>query len=45
MITTELVIARHAQAACNTFGIVGGERGCTGITALGGRQAANSLAG
>lgn len=38
MIITELVIGRHGQAACNTGGVVGGERGCTGLTALGGRQ-------
>jgi broad specificity phosphatase PhoE len=35
MITTEVVIARHGQAVCNTLGIVGGEQGCTGLTDLG----------
>ncbi|MDT5024194.1 MAG: 2,3-bisphosphoglycerate-dependent phosphoglycerate mutase [Micromonosporaceae bacterium] len=39
MITTELVIARHGQAVCNMLGIVGGERGCTGLTDLGQHQA------
>lgn len=38
-ITTELVIARHGEARCNVFGIVGGERGCTGLTERGHRQA------
>ncbi|MGW4463006.1 histidine phosphatase family protein [Micromonospora sp. NPDC004704] len=35
---TELVIARHGEAACNAAGIVGGERGCTGLTDLGRSQ-------
>jgi len=38
-ITTELVLARHGEAICNTEGIVGGETGCTGLTALGHDQA------
>jgi SAM-dependent methyltransferase len=38
-ITTELVIARHGEAHCNVLGVVGGERGCTGLTDLGHRQA------
>lgn len=38
-ITTELVIARHGEAVCNTTGIVGGDRGCTGLTHRGRRQA------
>jgi probable phosphoglycerate mutase len=38
-ITTELVIARHGEAVCNTTGIVGGNRGCTGLTNRGGQQA------
>jgi probable phosphoglycerate mutase len=38
-ITTELVIARHGEAHCNVLGVVGGERGCTGLTDLGYRQA------
>lgn len=37
-ITTELVLTRHGQAVCNTLGIVGGERGCTGLTPLGRTQ-------
>ncbi|MFG3643561.1 histidine phosphatase family protein [Micromonospora sp. NPDC047762] len=37
--TTELVIARHGEAACNVAGIVGGKRGCTGLTDLGRKQA------
>jgi probable phosphoglycerate mutase len=37
-ITTELVIARHGEAQCNVLGIVGGERGCTGLTDNGQRQ-------
>ncbi|MFY1668757.1 histidine phosphatase family protein [Plantactinospora sp. WMMB334] len=36
--TTELVIARHGEAACNVTGIVGGERGCTGLTDQGRHQ-------
>jgi probable phosphoglycerate mutase len=42
-VTTELVLARHGEAVCNTAGIVGGERGCTGLTHQG-RQQANLLA-
>lgn len=38
-ITTELVLARHGEARCNVAGIVGGDRGCTGLTPLGRRQA------
>lgn len=37
-ITTELVIARHGEAVCNTLGIVGGDRGCTGLTDTGRHQ-------
>lgn len=33
--TTELVVARHGEAACNVAGIVGGNRSCTGLTDLG----------
>ncbi|WP_040714206.1 histidine phosphatase family protein [Nocardia takedensis] len=32
---SELLIARHGEAECNIHGIVGGERGCTGLTARG----------
>lgn len=39
-ITTELVLTRHGQAVCNTLGIIGGERGCTGLTPLGRDQVA-----
>jgi probable phosphoglycerate mutase len=39
-ITTELVIARHGEAVCNTTGIVGGDKGCTGLSQRGRRQAA-----
>ncbi|PPJ36406.1 histidine phosphatase family protein [Nocardia nova] len=37
---TELLLARHGEAVCNVEGIVGGERGCTGLTDRGRRQAA-----
>lgn len=37
-VTAELLLARHGQAACNAAGIVGGERGCTGLTPLGRQQ-------
>jgi probable phosphoglycerate mutase len=37
-ITTELVLARHGEANCNTTGIVGGERGCTGLSPTGRTQ-------
>jgi probable phosphoglycerate mutase len=36
--TTELVIARHGEAACNVAGTVGGENGCTGLTDTGRHQ-------
>ncbi|MGW5578670.1 histidine phosphatase family protein [Micromonospora chokoriensis] len=42
--TTELVIARHGEAACNVAGIVGGKTGCTGLTVLGRNQAAQLAA-
>lgn len=38
-ITTELVIARHGEAVCNTTGTVGGDHGCTGLTHRGKQQA------
>lgn len=37
-VTTELVLARHGEAACNVAGIVGGDHGCTGLTSQGRRQ-------
>jgi 2,3-bisphosphoglycerate-dependent phosphoglycerate mutase len=37
-VTTELVLARHGEAACNVAGIVGGDHGCTGLTPRGRRQ-------
>ncbi|WP_158892559.1 histidine phosphatase family protein [Amycolatopsis anabasis] len=37
--TTELTLIRHGQAHCTVQGIVGGRRGCTGLTAVGRRQA------
>ncbi|WP_067474355.1 histidine phosphatase family protein [Nocardia amamiensis] len=37
-VTTELLIARHGEAVCNARGIVGGERGCIGLTDRGRRQ-------
>ncbi|MGH3467455.1 MAG: histidine phosphatase family protein [Thermocrispum sp.] len=37
-VTTELLLARHGEAACNVAGIVGGDRGCTGLTPLGRQQ-------
>jgi probable phosphoglycerate mutase len=38
-IATELVIARHGEAECNVAGRVGGDKGCTGLTARGRAQA------
>ena len=37
-VTTELLLARHGEAACNVAGIVGGDQGCTGLTPLGRQQ-------
>jgi probable phosphoglycerate mutase len=37
-VTTELVLARHGEANNNATGIVGGEQGCTGLTARGLQQ-------
>lgn len=34
-VTTELVLVRHGEANCNVTGIVGGERGCTGLSPTG----------
>jgi 2,3-bisphosphoglycerate-dependent phosphoglycerate mutase len=36
---TRLVLVRHGEAACNVDGVVGGKRGCRGLTAAGRRQA------
>lgn len=36
---TRLILARHGQAHCNVHGIIGGLRGCTGLTDHGRRQA------
>jgi probable phosphoglycerate mutase len=38
-ITTELTIARHGEAECNLVGRVGGDKGCTGLSARGHLQA------
>ncbi|MBL7495671.1 histidine phosphatase family protein [Frankia sp. CNm7] len=37
--STEIVIVRHGEAACNVAGIVGGDKGCTGLTETGRAQA------
>ncbi|HTX63327.1 MAG TPA: histidine phosphatase family protein [Acidimicrobiales bacterium] len=37
---TRLVLVRHGEATCNVAGVVGGPKGCTGLTALGRVQAA-----
>ncbi len=36
---TSLVLVRHGEARCNVQGVVGGIRGCTGLTDLGVAQA------
>jgi len=36
---TRLVLVRHGEATCNVTGVVGGVRGCTGLSAAGVRQA------
>ena len=36
---THLVLVRHGEAACNVAGVVGGRRGCTGLSPNGLRQA------
>ena len=36
--STRIVLVRHGEAVCNVSGIVGGMRGCTGLTDLGRRQ-------
>ncbi len=40
---TRIVLIRHGEARCNRNGVVGGRKGCTGLTALGTRQV-NALA-
>ncbi|MDA8072113.1 MAG: histidine phosphatase family protein [Actinomycetota bacterium] len=40
---TRLVLVRHGEAACNVAGVVGGTRGCRGLTDLG-RQQVDALA-
>ena len=37
--STHLVLVRHGEADCNAQGIVGGHRGCTGLSPLGVAQA------
>lgn len=34
-VSTELIITRHGEAECNVTGMVGGDKICTGLTALG----------
>ena len=36
---SRLVLVRHGEAHCNVAGIVGGPKGCTGLTDLGRKQA------
>jgi 2,3-bisphosphoglycerate-dependent phosphoglycerate mutase len=36
---THLVLVRHGEAICNVEGVVGGPKGCTGLTSLGRAQA------
>jgi probable phosphoglycerate mutase len=36
---TRVVLVRHGEAACNVAGIVGGRRGCTGLSDTGRHQA------
>jgi probable phosphoglycerate mutase len=43
MSATRLILVRHGQAHCNVNGIIGGPRGCTGLTDHG-RQQAERLA-
>jgi probable phosphoglycerate mutase len=37
---TRIVLLRHGEAVCNINGVVGGARGCTGLTELGREQVA-----
>jgi probable phosphoglycerate mutase len=36
--TSRIVLVRHGEAECNVNQVVGGPKGCTGLTALGQRQ-------
>ncbi len=38
--TTRLVLVRHGEAICNVAGVVGGPKGCSGLTPRGRAQAA-----
>ncbi len=38
--STRIVLVRHGEAECNLNRVVGGIKGCTGLTALGRRQVA-----
>ena len=38
---TRLVLVRHGEAVCNVSGVVGGRRGCTGLSPAGAEQAAS----
>ena len=38
LVTTRVVLVRHGEAVCNVDGVVGGRRGCTGLTAVGAAQ-------
>jgi probable phosphoglycerate mutase len=38
--STRIVLVRHGEAECNLNRVVGGVKGCTGLTALGRRQVA-----
>jgi 2,3-bisphosphoglycerate-dependent phosphoglycerate mutase len=35
---TRLVLVRHGEAVCNVRGVIGGRKGCTGLTSLGRAQ-------
>jgi probable phosphoglycerate mutase len=37
---SRIVLVRHGEAQCNLSGVVGGRKGCTGLTDLGRRQVA-----
>jgi len=37
---TRVVLVRHGEAVCNVSGVVGGRRGCTGLTERGSEQVA-----